>query len=744
LKLARLKYDILKFLRAFFPLQLLFAHIKYNLFSIFFWVILFSIASDGLGSSFGIPYLFYSPEYRGETNNFSFFLIGFAIGGFTIAFHIYSYVKMCKKYPFLLTIDNSFIKFCINNSIIPFVFLVFFINKFTQFQINEEFTSTITVLWFVFYFIVGFISYILISFLYFFPNSNRNFSKNYATFYEDRIESLFLKKINWSEYFSFNKNRRYIYFCSLYKVKLSSKIDDLDKLTMNEVYRKSKISASMFELTTIIVFLLIGIYRENSLLDLPAGMSIIMLFAIIKMIYSALYSWLNYWTFPVLIMIFLFLNFMSKNTPYFQYKNYAYGMSYKENHLKKYNYQTIDSINSEMVNKNQSKRNYIKTLNRWKINTKKKKPKLIIILTSGGGSRSAFWTFKVMSHLDKEFDYQISKNTQMITGASGGMIGAAYYRSILLNYLNGNVPNTTDPKYLENISKDLLNKLSFSAYSNDFLFRIQSFNIDSNNYTKDRGYSFEQHLDLNTEGMMNNSLNHFIEFEQDGVIPTMIFSPTIVNDGRRLLISSQNLSFLCSGFGSPSFLNNMNENIDFQTFFNGNTDIRFLSVLRASATFPLVLPMISMPTSPEINLMDAGIRDNYGVKVAYEYLFSLQQWINENTSGVILLKIRDTKKVLDGEGIHKISLAEKFTLPFGNMYRNFTRTQDFDQDELMKIASYSFNFPIDLIEFNLRETSKDRISLSWHLTKQEKNKILNAIHSKSNQLAMKKLQSLIK
>jgi hypothetical protein len=102
------------------------------------------------------------------------------------------------------------------------------------------------------------------------------------------------------------------------------------------------------------------------------------------------------------------------------------------------------------------------------------------------------------------------------------------------------------------------------------------------------------------------------------------------------------------------------------------------------------------------------------------------------------------KKILDGENVHQVSLFEKFTLPFGNMYRNFTRTQDFDQDELMKLAAFSFRFPIDLIEFNLRESSKDRISLSWHLTSQEKKKIHAAVRSKSNQMAFQQLRNLLK
>jgi hypothetical protein len=47
------------------------------------------------------------------------------------------------------------------------------------------------------------------------------------------------------------------------------------------------------------------------------------------------------------------------------------------------------------------------------------------------------------------------------------------------------------------------------------------------------------------------------------------------------------------------------------------------------------------------------------------------------------------------------------------------------------------------VAFNLREAKKDRISLSWHLTSQEKLKIARAWKSKGNQAAMLQLQKLL-
>lgn len=739
---------IIGFLRAFFPLQLLFGHLKYNLFSLFFWFILFSIASDTLGSAYGIPYLFYSPEYQGQTGFMSFFLIGFSFGGFTMSFHTYSYIKLGKKYPFMLTISKPFIKFCLNNSILPTLFLLYFLFKIAVFHRLEEFASWSEIILYCLSLMTGFGLFILISFLYFFPRNKTIFQKLGITPSdvedEEPIHSFLHKRENWSQYFKYNKHRRYIYLASVIIWKTSRSVQHYDKLSLDKIMRVSRISSSLFEGVTIVTFLLLGIFREYPAMDLPAGMSIIMLLAITMMFISAIQSWLQYWTYPTLICLVILMNYLSIHTSLFQYKNYAYGMSYENKKLASYNLGHIRKSLDEIVTVNQSRRNFVSGMNQWKERTKEEKPKLIIIMTSGGGSRSAMWTFSVLQHLDQKLNGKLSTHTQMITGASGGMIGASYYRSLYLQQLQGKKISLNSPKYSNNIAKDLLNKLSFTAYSNDLFFRVKTFKRDQNTYTKDRAYSFEQNLNENTGGVLNTKLSYFEPYEQKGWIPTMIFSPTVVNDGRRLFISSRSLAFMCgSGGSSPGYLNDMYENLDFQTLFKNNNNVDFLSVLRMNATFPLVLPMVSMPTRPEMHLMDAGIRDNYGGKVTMAYLFSLKDWIKENTSGVIILKIRDTKKILNGETVHKVSMLNKVTLPFGNMYKNFTRTQDFDQDELIKIGAYSFDFPIDMVVFNLRENSKDRISLSWHLTSQEKNKIKNALKSQSNRHAEEQLKTLL-
>jgi hypothetical protein len=56
-------------IRSFFPVNILFGHLKYNLISLFYWTFLFLIISESFGRAFGIPILFFSPEYLGQISN---------------------------------------------------------------------------------------------------------------------------------------------------------------------------------------------------------------------------------------------------------------------------------------------------------------------------------------------------------------------------------------------------------------------------------------------------------------------------------------------------------------------------------------------------------------------------------------------------------------------------------------------------------------------------------------------------
>src|SRR5262249_10173807 len=53
------------------------------------------------------------------------------------------------------------------------------------------------------------------------------------------------------------------------------------------------------------------------------------------------------------------------------------------------------------------------------------RPRLVVVSTSGGAIRSATWTTRVFVQLDREIP-GFHRHVRLVTGASGGMLGAAY------------------------------------------------------------------------------------------------------------------------------------------------------------------------------------------------------------------------------------------------------------------------------------------------------------------------------
>ncbi len=736
----------LKIIGAFFPIHIIFAQLKYNLISMFYWAFLFMLISGSFGKAFGVPYLFLSPEYLGDVSAWSFVLLGFSIGGFIMAFNTYSYIKLGPRYSFLAIVSRPFYKFCINNSFIPVLFIFYYIYKMTQFQRIEELSSFWDLFIYTFSFLGGIFAFILLSLFYFFPTTREKVEKiSQEDSSSNPIQSVTQNSTKWYNYFRTEHEKTHHYIGKGLKIYQSRSTKHLDKAIIENVFAKNRINASIFEILTIVTFIISGQFIDYPLFEFPAGMSIILLLTMIHMLFSALMSWFHRWTYPIIFASIALMNYLSVTTELFTFKNFAYGLDYSDSKIQDYSINAIELNYKKNDSDVESKKNIISILENWKKKTGEKKPKLIVLNTSGGGSRSALWTFTVLQNCDQALNQQLTEHLNLITGASGGMVGAAYYREICLRNNKKEIANRYAKKYGDNLSKDLLNKLAFSISTNDLFFRYRSFSYNNIKYTRDRGYAFEEHLHENTENLLQHNLGYYKNYEQQAEIPLMIFSPTIVNDGRRLLMSSQSLSFITKNKDCPTQVSSSFENIDYQSFFSENNpqEMRFSSVLRASATFPFIMPMMTMPTEPGMQLMDAGMRDNYGTKTTMDYLFSIEKWIKENTSGVIILEIRDTRRILSNEIYEHISLTHKITLPFGNMYKNFPRTQDFDQEQLLNLGIKNFLFPIDIISFNLRESKNDHISLSWHLTKQEKIKIAQAFYSVNNQTSLERLKALI-
>jgi len=403
---------------------------------------------------------------------------------------------------------------------------------------------------------------------------------------------------------------------------------------------------------------------------------------------------------------------------------------------------------ASIANMNADKEIFLQVLNNWKTKQKEDKPIMYIINTSGGGLRSAAFTMNALQRLDGVMHGQLMQKTLFINGASGGLLGAAYFRELYYQKELGKNINLQDKQYVEDISKDLLNPLFSSYVSRDIMGPVQKFSYGNFEYAKDRGYAFEEKLNDNTHGLLDKPLKDYAAAEEQAAIPFMFFNSVISRDGRKMIISTHPARFLMRPQTDPSRITPFDADaVDFNTFFkkqNGDS-IRVLSALRMNATFPFVLPNVWLPTEPVIDVMDAGLRDNFGQELTLRFLDVFHDWLRANTSKVIVIQLRD-RSLGDWEKPYDSnSFSGLLTKPLLLLQYNWYRLQDYYQHDQLEYFSDRYGSNFYRICFQYVASEKDApASLSFHLTAAEKKSIADALNDPVNQKAMNQLKEAMK
>ena len=109
-----------------FPVQLLFLHFRKYQVLLVFWFVMFLVVNGSFMDTFGADSLFLAPEYLGNVNSISAALVGISIGMFIMSWNISTFVLFSKHFKFLAATTNPFLKYCINNSVIPILFILFY------------------------------------------------------------------------------------------------------------------------------------------------------------------------------------------------------------------------------------------------------------------------------------------------------------------------------------------------------------------------------------------------------------------------------------------------------------------------------------------------------------------------------------------------------------------------------------------------------------------------------------------
>jgi hypothetical protein len=405
----------------------------------------------------------------------------------------------------------------------------------------------------------------------------------------------------------------------------------------------------------------------------------------------------------------------------------------------------------------------------------KKVPKpLVVVAVSGGGLRSAAWTLRVLQELELAFAKEnppidFPSHVRLITGASGGMLGAAYYVATL----KPPGERKFDPEsiaqrrgemeeHYNRLTEDCLTPIAWQMVFGDVPIFFSPWPAPY-----DRGKALENtwHRNLSPDRSGNNSPLQitFAELrtrEMANECPSLVFTPMMIEDGRRLLISNLDLRYVVSNDGNllggpdpqveDASRNYSHEALElFRLFPQFKETVKLSTAVRMSASFPFFSPAVSLPTAPRRRIVDAGYYDNYGVSLAASWLFSRkhQDWLEDNASKVVLIQIRDglddDKRRLEWvprETSTQISRTlEELTSPLEGLDNARIGSSSFRNDGLLELLSayhrerttgqespgpwQNRRFTTVSLEFPYK------VSLSWYLTPFEKRLIARSVQS---------------
>jgi len=338
---------------------------------------------------------------------------------------------------------------------------------------------------------------------------------------------------------------------------------------------------------------------------------------------------------------------------------------------------------------------------RWK----DQKPKLVIVTVSGGGIRASVWTSVVLRKLESTLGSDFPYHIRLITGASGGMVGGSYYATSLApptrSVLAGTNADFSDlhgasiDSFVDRMATDQLDAVAGRMLFADIPGALSPFRKQG-----DRGRTLEDTWIRWTGGPgaspLGRPLQSYAADERLGWRPSMVYTPMMVEDGRRLLISNLDLAFATRNVGGlliePSsrkidrpaiqggdFDTSIHDEddvfslsaVEFFRLFPEARDFRVTTAVRMSASFPWVSPAISLPTLPTRRVVDAAYYDNYGVNLTALWISKMGSWLKENTSGVVVIQIRDNvsqgaRTEIDFDRLESETVLDRFTWNAGS------------------------------------------------------------------------------
>ena len=733
----------LKDIYTFFPIQLFLLHFRKYQVLLLFWYILGSTINSTFMKNFGADALFFAPEYLGSVNLLAAFIMGIAWGIFIMSWNITTFILHSKRFMFLATTSNPFLKYCINNGLFPLLFLIFYFIRLYQFDDYRELMPLNEIVSMIAGVLLGIAFLVAISFAYFF-GAGKTIHRNISAIVSnpELYRKTFTGKRFQADEFGLKVKS---YLLASFRLAQVRNVGHYRQDFLDAVFKRHHIAAIICMLLAFIFLIVVGFFLEFRFFDIPAAASILIFFAVMIAFIGSLTYFLQSWSLPVAILLTILINFLYKND-LIDARNKAYGLSYVKNDRRPF--YSKESL-QKLCDSNQvaaDKASMITVLEKWKKKQGADKPVMIFINVSGGGLRSAAFVMNTLQQLDSSTGGKLMQHTFLISGASGGMLAATYYRELYRRKLYDTTLNIYNKVHGNNISSDLLNPVFTSMVARDIFAPMQKFSVDNNRYIKDRGYAFEKKLNDNSQGLLNLQLKDIAQDETEARVPLIFFNSVIKSDGRKLYISTQPLSYMMKSVHFQADSSTAADAVDFGAMFKQQQpmNLRILTALRMNATFPYVLPNVWLPSTPVIDVMDAGLRDNVGAETTLRFIDNFRSWITENTSGVILLQLRDRANdewLMNEQGQ---TLTDVIVTPATMLQHNWFSLQNYYQGDQLSYFIAANDSLLTRMSVIYQPAKVDKTAaINFHLSAREKRDVIESFKTPGNAATVKAIQTLL-
>jgi hypothetical protein len=680
----------------------------------------------------------------GTVNVLSAALVGIAMGVFFMSWNITTFILHTKRFKFLAAASKPFLKYCINNSVLPLLFLIFYLVKALQFDINKELMTVGEVLLLVFGFVFGLVLLLAFSFAFFF-GADRRIMQSIVPVIADR--DIFRSNYDPAKHpqsDSFGMKVGY-YFSVRFRLRKARNVSHYSEDFLDTIFKRHHLAA-VFGILLAFIFLIIGgFFLDTKFFQAPAAVSITVFFAIMVAVIGALTYFMQSWSVVFIVVVLLVLNSLYKNE-IIDPRNKAYGLNYSnKTERPEYSKLSLQELCTP-AKIDADKANMIAILENWKKKQQSAKPVMVFINVSGGGLRSATFTMNMLQQLDKSSNGKLMRQTFLISGASGGMLSASFFRELYLQQKTNKNINLYNPQYITDITQDLLNPVFSSMVSRDIFSPAQKFSVGDYRYIKDRGYAFEQKLNENANGLLSKQIIDYAADEKAASIPLIIFNSVITRDGRKMMLSSQPLSFMMKPLAFSKDSTYGPDAVDFAAMFHKQNprNIRLLTALRMNATFPYILPNVWLPSEPIIDVMDAGLRDNFGQETTLRFVDHFKDWIIANTGGVVLVQLRDRINDNWQQPLETGSLDDVIVKPATMLQNNWYKLQDYFQGDQYSYFKDSADSNFHRLTFMYVPGKEEKsAALNFHLTASEKKDVIASFNTHFNQQSLKELLLLL-